>query len=281
MDDQGNILPIYAHPNFKMFLSKINEWYEKGYIYKEFYTTNSFTDLMNADRVGIFCNYFIGGNTTWKQVPGCHYVPLHPLEDAPGIAAWTCSPKYSTVMALYSQAEHPELAIKYMDWVCADPANALTCYYGLEGEGWRWIDKEAREYETIDGWDERYSSRWKLVDAYFDNLWPSAPTTTDFVLKDREAVKELTKDWTYLPNMNNHFFFNYAGTEAEFFTGDGQTMLEEGMLKIIYGELDVEEWDKIIADYMALEGDTYSKIWTEQYNKNYAFKFDMDYMTGK
>ena len=281
MDDEGNIASIYTHPDFKNLLAKLNEWYEKGYIYKEWNTMDNYDDLKNADRIGMYTNYFIGGDTTWKNVPGCVYSPLPPFTDAPGASAWTASPQYSTVMALYSGAEHPELAIKYIDWVCSDPANALTMQYGLEGENWQWIDQAANEFETIDGWNDRYSSPWKLVDTYFDGFWPTAPTTTDYILQDRARVKELTKDWTYLPNMNNHFFFNYEGTDAEYFTGDGYTLLEEAMIKIVYGQMDVSEWDDVVAEYNELEGDTYKEIWTEQYNDKYAFKFTREFMTGK
>lgn len=280
MDEEGRIMPIYAHPNYKQMLSKMHEWYEKGYIYKEFYTTNSMTDLGNANRVACYANYFMGGSTYDQVIEGCHYVALPPFQDAPGVAGWTCSPQFSTVMALSSTAEHPELAVKFLDWMLSDPANALTLTYGFEGRGWEWVDKEAKVYRTLPGWNDVYSARWKIVDSYFPGFWPTISTEDDPIMADREWLKNVwSKDWTYLPNMNNHFFFDYTNTEAEYFTGDGQTMLDEAMLKIIYGEMPVEEWDNVVANYMKLEGNTYSEIWTQQYNEKYAFKYDMEFMT--
>jgi hypothetical protein len=65
-----------------------------------------------------------------------------------------------------------------------------------------------------------------------------------------------------------HIPYNLKGTDAEFLTADGRTLIEETIVKMVTGDTPLSEWEKVLATYNKIEGDILSKVWTDQY---YAF----------
>jgi hypothetical protein len=71
-----------------------------------------------------------------------------------------------------------------------------------------------------------------------------------------------------IPDTQNIWAFNMVGTPAEFLNGDGQTLLDEAVIKTVIGEQDISEWDATVAKYMELEGNIISQVKTEQFQAN-------------
>ena len=265
------VMPIRMHPGYKDMLAKFAEWYDKGYIWKEFNSDSDAkkNEYKNANRVACYCNWFQGGDSTFKQVEGCLYSPMPPFTDAPsGTPGWGSNAQYTPMVYLSSTGDNPFLMIKLIDWLCSDPANAVTQYYGLEGKHWDWIDQAANTITLLDNYSDSYNQFYHFIELFYPTYFP-AIETDDPLLSDRNRVAAITKDWFYYENNSTVYVFNTAGTEAEFLTGDGGTLLDETFINIIYGVAPIDDWDKAVEQYWALEGETYSKVYTEQYLELY------------
>lgn len=88
LSEDGKIMTRASHPLYLSYLTKLREWYEKGYIYKEFFVIKQpqIEDMVTADRIG-------GTNIWYSRVvrpfesietadPTKSYVELPELTDA-------------------------------------------------------------------------------------------------------------------------------------------------------------------------------------------------------
>jgi hypothetical protein len=102
---------------------------------------------------------------------------------------------------------------------------------------------------------------------YFDDLIPSVKPT-DLLSEDSERVHAIVKTFKQLPNTDTMWPFSFTNTAADI-VKDGDTMIDEAILKIIYGQQDINTWDTVVANYMKMQGDVFCKVATEQWNKNF------------
>ena len=79
--------------------------------------------------------------------------------------------------------------------------------------------------------------------------------------------KQIRENFNMVPAFDTIVGYDCTGTDAEFLTGEGFTMIEEAITKIVIGQMDISEWDRVIDTYRSIEGDTYSAVWTQQYHE--------------
>ncbi|GHU79822.1 hypothetical protein FACS1894191_3510 [Clostridia bacterium] len=267
VNEQGQVVSLYTHPNYKFMLETLHKWYEKGWLYQEFATQSDDkkAELRQAGRVGSFTGWWFGGDSTLND--GIVYSPMPPWTDAPGgVQGWGANMRMDKHMIISSTSSHPELFIKYIDWVCSDPTNFQTVNSGVEDEEWEWVDKENNVISMIDGFADRYSRYYRVLDTFFPELYATVKPN-DLLSEDILRVQTQVKSWT--PLMSPGWEFVYDGTEADGIGNDGETLIQEVMMRIIYGEDSIDAWDKAVQDYMRIQGDVQSRVMTEQYNRLY------------
>lgn len=274
--EDGTVHIIYEHPNFKHFLETFARWYEKGYMHVEAntLTTTQSADLRNANRVACTAGWYstgVGAELTLREegVTDALYVALPPLTDVPegGVIAWPSNPVYDQQTVIMKNAEHADKLIQYYDWMVSSPENLALVAYGIEGVHWNWYDKEANIIELTSN-ASNYSGYYSLGNMYYYPQMPTVHITPDAARDYENDVlqKDIRNTMITIPAFDATVSYSYDGTEAESLSGDGITMVEEAITRIILGQMPVDEWDHVIAEYKALEGDIYSAIWTEQYN---------------
>ncbi|HEY5587310.1 MAG TPA: extracellular solute-binding protein [Ruminiclostridium sp.] len=266
----NKIMPIYMHPLYKSMLETLNKWYDKGWMYKEFATQSDDkkTELMKAGLIGSMNQWWFGGDATLKQ--GIKYSPMSPWTDAPGgIKGWGSNPSYDPNFAISSTSKHPEDVMKFANWVASDPANQLTLRYGIEGTDWKYTDSSKKSIEMIDGYTDRYLAFYNIFNFNFDDIsLPIHPV--DAISTDIARVKNISKDWTGLPDTQHLWPFSFTGTAAENVGTDGDTMINEAILKTIYGQQSINQWDATVKQYMSIQGTVVSQVQTEQWKKSFS-----------
>ena len=60
--------------------------------------------------------------------------------------------------------------------------------------------------------------------------------------------------------------YDLTGTEAEFLTGDSDTVINEACAKVVSGQWGESEWKSAVEEAWNTEGKIYSEVWTEQYH---------------
>ena len=133
-------------PGYKEGVRYMNSLYNEGLIDPDFMVdTNtsyaSFTALLTNNRVlayGHDANYTAGVETLYQSNPEANVVPLY-LENVNGEQFVDVYAPTGMYIAIPKTCEHPEAAIKYLDFI-ADFDNARVLYYGFEGIHYEMID---------------------------------------------------------------------------------------------------------------------------------------------
>ena len=251
--------------NYKEFLKKMNDFYNKGYINIDFVTyTDSDTkppqDVVLSDNAGIF-------NEDVASIAGYYLMATNPsFELAPlpqirvnagdsldnGFVGVRAADKYS--LSISTQCENPELCLQYMNYLFTEDGFVLS-NYGIEGETYT---VENGEYQFTDlilnnesGFD------WQLCQSLYIN--PGFPCLNDLSVQEltyNEAQKAAVPAWVGAfdsadETMPNTQWLSYT-TEESYTIADLQSDLEtvqdEFRLKAITGQVDIDaEWDNYVA----------------------------------
>ena len=126
--DVLKVVNMYETEEYVKLVKKMREWYQKGYISKDFATNqSSATQMMDADK--LFCGMNPVGfrNDSMGQTVPKYQVSLN----VPVIK----TSMYSTfIWSVLSQSERPEKAVQFLNLVFQDQAVANLLKYGVEGE---------------------------------------------------------------------------------------------------------------------------------------------------
>lgn len=275
LDADGVVRSVFEHPNFKLMLETFARWYQKGYMHPEanILTTTQRNDLRVANRVGMTSGWYSTGVnpelTLREGGVNANYVALPPMKDFPegGAEAWPSNPLFDHQTVVMSTAENAEWLVKYYDWMLASPENLALAAYGIEGVHWNWYDKEANIIQLTPE-AGNYSGYYTLGNLYYypqmPTLYVSPEAARDY--EYRVLQDTIRNNYNVMASFDAGVSYTYTDTDAEFLTNDGYTMVEEAITKIVLGQMDINEWDKVLATYKAVEGDVYSQVWTEQYN---------------
>lgn len=247
--------------NTKEYLKKMHEYYELGYINKDFVTyTDSDTkppqDVIYSDNGGIFNEDVasIAGYYSTTTNPDFNLVPMGQIrlnegdELNTGFIGVRAADKYS--LSISTQCERVDLAVQYMDYLFSDEGFVMA-NYGIEGETYT---VENGEYVFTDlilnnpqGFD------WQLCQSLYIN--PGFPALTDLSVQEmsyNEAQKAAVPTWVAAydssdETMPNNNWLSYTTEESETraeIETDITTYQEEMILKFVTGQADIDtEWD--------------------------------------
>ena len=125
--DSTTYTNVFESDEYRAVVKKMREWYEKGYISKDFATIQSSANqLMDANK--LFCG--IGPtndlNTSMgESVPKYQITLVNPVQRGTGGGAFT--------WAIPVTAKNPEKSIQFLNLVFQDPELANLLQFGIEG----------------------------------------------------------------------------------------------------------------------------------------------------
>lgn len=266
-----------THPNYMAFLDKMREWYEKKYIYPEFFVVTSaqIQDMISADRVGGY-NYWYSNvvrpfekvetadpNKTYEILPNLQ----SPIEGVQSV--YSEDKMYQPVIYASASSKHPELVVAYFDWMISDPAIDITVWNGIEGTHWEWYNKETLTYRVLPGAADRYFKGFQCVcqwepEKQFVNVYPETYVAKRYAFFLKQ-LNDPAKD--YAEAFDLKVPYTKIGTPLENMGNDAATLLDESRLKYIIGEIDRDAMVKAIEQYKEMYGNTYSEVYTKQYSE--------------
>lgn len=275
LSEDGSVKPIYAHPNFKSMLALFSDWYSKGYLHVDaaLLKTTQINDLKNANRVGMTAGWYSTGVRAAvainEQNPeiGAKYVAIPPLKNAPAKSAWPSNPQYGAQTVVMSTSKNSPFLMKYFDWMLSSPENLALVEYGIEGEHWEWADKDKNEIKLIGNATDSYAGFYALGNLYFKEMPLVQVSEENLIDYEYYQLQTQIRGFEMLYPFDSHIPYKTVGTEAEFLTADGLTLLHENIVKIILGQQELDSWDAIIEQYMEMEGNIRTEVWTEQYQE--------------
>lgn len=265
----GKLQPAALTDNYKEYLKKLHEYYQKGYISVDFVTyTESDTkppqDVVFNDMTGIFKEDVasISGYLNRTNTPGFDLQPMGQIRLNEGDRLDTgfigvkAADKYS--LSISTQCSDPKLAMQYMDYLFSDEGHMLA-NYGIEGETYTIENGQPQFTDLILNNPQGFD--WQLCQSLYIN--PGFPCLTDLSVQEMtytDAQKAAVPTWVDAydsadETMPNERWLSYTNEESHHkadLQNDIETYQTEMRLKFITGQLDIDaEWDNYCA---ALEG---------------------------
>ncbi len=265
----GKIQPAALTDNYKEYLKKLHEYYEKGYISVDFVTYNESDtkppqNVVFNDMTGIFKEDVaaIAGYLSSTNTPGFDLQPMGQIRLNEGDRLDTgfigvkAADKYS--LSISTQCSDPKLAIQYMDYLFSEEGHMLA-NYGIEGQTYTIENGEPQFTDLILNNPQGFD--WQLCQSLYIN--PGFPCLTDLSVQEMtytEAQKSAVPTWVDAydsadETMPNERWLSYTTEESQHkadLQNDIETYQTEMRLKFITGQLDIDaEWDNYCT---ALEG---------------------------
>ena len=265
----GKIQPGALTDNYRDYLKKLHEYYQKGYISVDFVTYNESDtkppqDVVFNDMGGIFKEDVaaIAGYLNSTNTPGFDLQPMGQIRLNEGDRLDTgfigvkAADKFS--LSISTQCSDPKLAIQYMDYLFSEEGHMLA-NYGIEGETYTMENGEPQFTDLILNNPQGFD--WQLCQSLYIN--PGFPCLTDLSVQEMtytDAQKAAVPTWVEAydssdETMPNERWLSYTTEESQHkadLQSDIETYQTEMRLKFITGQLDIDaEWDNYCT---ALEG---------------------------
>lgn len=264
----NKVKPVELNPGYKDFLTKMADWYQKGYIDKEAFTKDDAPTLLKTNKVGAVVKWY--SRVTLNQPKLKESFPEMDYLDADGITGpkgklQTVTNLTSDALLISKKAEHPEAAIKFIDWTYQDISNWLTAVRGVEGKDWKWANKDKLIYETIKV-DKKYGAEFgnvQLADLKYtaSTTSPETGMMVDYYLKKMFLFDTAKKTIDY-----NIIYDQAKLLEKVPNKGDLQRLLDEESIKFIMGARPISEYDKFVSELQKAGIGQWIEEMTRQYN---------------
>lgn len=275
-ESDGLLKSWYTHPNYKDFLAKMREWYQKGYIHKEYFTMPypAQAELYDTGRSGaqigwtngVFYEPYV---TKMREVePEGDFMIVAPPKGPAGHMVDQQRPISANVM-ISAKSENPEAAMKYINWSMGTDEGWLLTRYGEEGHDWTWVDKEKGMLKATDkevdvdryGYPVFTSTRLNK----FTNKYISGPIEYYGPAILNDPAKYPSK-----PGIDIYVNYDYSIMESR----NNMTILDDlffqAHAKVIMGKEPLSYWDTFVEEHNKNGGTLLAEEMTKQYNEQMA-----------
>jgi len=278
MAADGTIHPIFSHPDLINLIAKFREWYSLGYMPQDIHLlqTAQIVSIRSSASFGMQAGWYNDGLAqldNWSKAnpnkPRASITALPPPRNAPGRSMWNSNPKYGPQIVFFKNGKNTVHLMRYFDWICASPENNVIANFGIENDHWSWNQDKSAVVVTASGL-ARYQDYYSLANTYWEEIMPKLITSQDNMVQYQmyNLIDQIKGFKASNYPFDSQVPYNVKGTDAEFLTADGNTLINETVTKMVIGQMPLSEWPRIQAQYNAIEGDILSKVWTDQY---YAF----------
>lgn len=266
INQDGTVVAGFATEEWRAYLSKMNDWYEKGLIDPDFMTDSAFmvdTELVTSEQSGVWYSFYTMPQMYESSVEGMVVSAL----PSPKLAeSDTVHIRLADVLvppagiAISADCEHKEIAMQWLDYLFTEEGATLA-NYGIEGETFEYADDGSVVFTDLilnnpDGMTVSQAIRTKmllpsLVPSHYD--WTReliSINEKDVASYDIWGAPDHLDDWVMPSGVS---LTSEESTELASYYADIQTYFKEVSNQFISGVLDVdgEDWDAYIS---TLEG---------------------------
>ena len=281
LDDDRNMVYGPTSDAFKDYLKQFNEWYEAGYIYKDFYcipwgeANNYRADYMGSDRSAMsfcyceFAGQFVFENEDAKLVPG--YIPRQ-TEDQQihltgGIDAQV---KDGWCVSTNCDEDKLELFCQFMNYLYTQEGAEL-CNWGIEGETFEYQEDGSKWYtdEIMNNPDGMTQTQAIIFNFMYQG--PCYADYTKYNISTLTTWKDFADVWAAADNQNKMPTMSLTADEESTYSAaatDVQTYMDEIVIKFMIGDADIDaEWDTYLSTMESLGVNDMIDIYAAAYER--------------
>lgn len=274
LDTDGKIKQYFLHPQYKDFLAKMIEWYNKGYIHKEFFTLpyQQASDLgMVQGKSGVMVNWINGPyldgyvKPLRDADPDADLTIVAPPKGPAGHFVDQAKPISAEVM-ISAKSKNPEAAMKFINWSMGTDEGALMTKFGVKDYDWEWVDESNNILKATD--------KEVDVDRYGYAIFASTRLnyyTNKYITGDIEhfgpAFLNDPDKYPSKPSVDILINYDTSTMKSQDYSTTLDTLFDEAQAKIITGQWELSEWDKFIEKWHKNGGDQWIEDFTKQFNE--------------
>ncbi len=256
---------------FKEYLMFLNELYEEGLMWQNYYKADSRSEWRTNLSTGLFGTFYMPYSDVFLSIED-QYIGYDPLKGPNGDQIWAPAATGVTPLgafALSSTCKNPEAAIRWVDYLYTEEGSLLSSY-GKEGETFNYDEKGNPVLidEIVNSPDGFMTELGKY------NLIPGGASARIITEKTSgivasERVKQISND--LVPFLPKEVYPAPSFTEEQqekynIITQDLYKYRDEVVTKLIIGEWDFDQWDTYC--------ETLDKIGLKDLEKIYQEAFD-------
>lgn len=271
LDTDGKVKPPVLNPGYKDFVVKMADWYKKGYIYKESFSSNrdKLIELVKQNRAAsaaVWYTTVLGNDSVLRQnVPEAKYAVAGELQGPKGFVTSTGGVSRGGYM-ISKNAKNPEAAIKYIDWLQSDIENYLTAFFGVKDKHWKYTDPQNKIMEGLnrDYIGEYITGGSFAITVQYRKNDPVAAPQFDYMGKyitDMTRVKKPSL-------LSVEYKFDQKAISQKVPTlADITRMIDQEVVKFIMGARPISEFDKFLQELNKAGLDKWIDAYTSEYNR--------------
>lgn len=261
----GKVVYGPTEKNFKNFLAKLNEWYKKGYIDKNYAMLD--TTMMRAsflnDKAGVVFDAGGGGMgafITQKKgqafdVAGSPF-PTHKKGETPKFSS--AELKYGLGgVAITTSCKNPALAARFLDYGYSEEGH-MTYNFGKEGQSYNMIDGYPTYVEEITANKEGKNMSQMLAHNCLAGVW--GPFVQDKIYleqfyatpQQQEAVKNWSNNDTAKTRVPQIIMTRDESNEYTAIKGEIDTFVSEAYHEFITGKRSLDTFDDFVKEVKAM-----------------------------
>lgn len=286
LDEDGNVVNGTVSDRAKEALTKLHEWYEKGYINPEFLTDNQSTINQRFDKQGIAMTNTNLDNVSDKTPHGrsnlaqqtpeyAEMITYGPLPEGPygDRGDWLWGPLTNFVCFgahMKDDVEKQKVILNILNDINYDEEVALMVQYGEYGDGYTFYDEAVGKTSGIKQ-NEKYSTDQNAQAAagigFFNlfrcNDWADGSITKQYAnpeyIEDQERLAHWDTQKDLLMRANLPSTLTYAQTL--------QQLKINSYSAFINGTKSLDDWDAFVEEYMTSGGKQLQQEAQEYYER--------------
>ena len=266
--DDGQVKPWVLQPGVKEWVTKLNEWWEKGYFFADTFTNFDAPEVFRTCNLGVWMGWYSRITLITPQIESaCEGIAWArtSIEGPMGYMA-TVRPQNASGYLVTGKAANPDAVIKFMDWVydANTTDNQLSARYGVPGDMWTYEDESANivSPDPDSGYVSEYMMPNLNIEIRYSVLDPARAWHVEYL-----GSTLITLDDGKMP-FDADVSYNLSRVAEEVPTqGDINRLLDEQTILFITSQRSLDEWDAFMADLERAGIGDWTTALTTQYNE--------------
>lgn len=288
VDENGQVQygRISTHSeNYKEYMKKVVEWYDKGYFNSDFLTANDSNKpqssmLVNGETGYIGADILIISELAVMNTPEGFEVsavaPITKNADDKLARGWSSKMNDSNQISVTTGCKYPEIACQYINFAFTDDA-FMSVNWGTEGVTYEYDENGEPQFTDLIVNNENLAASFAPL-AYIS---PGFPTKKSYsmALASYNHPAQLACYEIFASKLDDSLpndgypsnYVSYTSEESEviaMYSSDIDTYIEESTAKFITGEMDVEaDFDEYVSTLKALGIEKLQEVYQAAYDR--------------
>jgi putative aldouronate transport system substrate-binding protein len=269
VDEDGLVKPVELLPAYKDFIARMADWYEKGYIYAESFSSNRaiYNEMIVQGNIGATAYWYslvtLRSPYLTAQQPEAKYITGEIRTELGLTESHTYGSSSGGLVPKTSK--NVDAVIKFIDWQYASAENHLIADSGILDKHWKYVDKENMIVEVI------------TTEAYIGEYVASQGLPMETAYSFDDPLMSMHNSWlknkhtefsrTVSPDDSKVIYDSARLAEEVVSYSDITRMMSEEIIKFITGVRPMDEWDDFIAALNSIGMPDLIAAYTKQYNE--------------